>query len=132
MVRVLNMFFVFKPETAYEMRIGDWSSDVCSSDLVAVYGGKLPQTVTDDTPQRPTTSYGNQKLTGELLINDYSSKGFFDGRAIRLPRSAERRVGKARVCTCQYRRSPYHYTNNISIAIYLLIYYTITSNNNTI
>src|SRR3546814_8332742 len=89
MVRVLNMFFVFKPETAYEMRIGDWSSDVCSSDLVAVYGGKLPQTVTDDTPQRPTTSYGNQKLTGELMINDYSRKGFVDGRAIRLPRSEE-------------------------------------------
>ncbi|MFC3676848.1 D-erythronate dehydrogenase [Ferrovibrio xuzhouensis] len=52
---------------------------------VAVYGGKLPQTVTDDTPQRPTTSYGNQKLTGELMINDYSRKGFVDGRAIRLP-----------------------------------------------
>jgi len=52
---------------------------------VAVYGGKLPQTVTDDTPQRPTTSYGTQKLSGELLINDYSRKGMVDGRAIRLP-----------------------------------------------
>lgn len=52
---------------------------------VAVYGGKLPSTVTDDTPQRPTTSYGVQKLSGELLINDYSRKGFVDGRSIRLP-----------------------------------------------
>lgn len=52
---------------------------------VAVYGGELPQAVTDDTPQRPTTSYGVQKLSGELLINDYSRKGFLDGRAIRLP-----------------------------------------------
>lgn len=52
---------------------------------VAVYGGKLPSAVTDDTPQRPTTSYGVQKLSGELLINDYSRKGLVDGRAIRLP-----------------------------------------------
>lgn len=52
---------------------------------VAVYGGKLPKAVTDDTPQRPTTSYGVQKLSGELLINDYSRKGYIDGRAIRLP-----------------------------------------------
>lgn len=52
---------------------------------VAVYGGKLPKTVTDDTPQRPTTSYGVQKLSGELLINDYSRKGYVDGRSIRLP-----------------------------------------------
>lgn len=52
---------------------------------IAVYGGKLPATVTDDTPQRPTTSYGAQKLSGELMINDYTRKGFIDGRAVRLP-----------------------------------------------
>lgn len=53
---------------------------------VAVYGGDdLPKTVTDQTAQRPTTSYGVQKLSGELLINDYSRKGFVDGRSIRLP-----------------------------------------------
>lgn len=53
---------------------------------VAVYGGDaLPKTVTDETAQRPTTSYGVQKLSGELLINDYSRKGFVDGRSIRLP-----------------------------------------------
>lgn len=52
---------------------------------IAVYGGQLPATVTDDTPQRPTTSYGTQKVAGELLINDYSRKGYVDGRALRLP-----------------------------------------------
>jgi nucleoside-diphosphate-sugar epimerase len=52
---------------------------------VAVYGGQLPPAVGDDTPQRPTTSYGVQKLSGELLVNDYSRKGFVDGRSIRLP-----------------------------------------------
>src|SRR3546814_16138534 len=34
-------FFFFKQKTAYEMRISDWSSDVCSSDLVDYYRGKL-------------------------------------------------------------------------------------------
>src|SRR3546814_2835497 len=35
----LSVFFFFKQKTAYEMRISDWSSDVCSSDLVAVDAG---------------------------------------------------------------------------------------------
>ncbi|MBM3518123.1 MAG: NAD-dependent epimerase/dehydratase family protein [Alphaproteobacteria bacterium] len=52
---------------------------------VAVYGGKLPAVVTDDTAPVPQTSYGVQKLCGEHLINDYSRKGFLDGRSMRLP-----------------------------------------------
>jgi nucleoside-diphosphate-sugar epimerase len=52
---------------------------------LAVYGGELPQAVGDDTPLTPQTSYGAQKAIGELLVNDYSRKGFIDGRALRLP-----------------------------------------------
>jgi nucleoside-diphosphate-sugar epimerase len=52
---------------------------------LAVYGGRLPSDVGDDTPLRPQTSYGTQKAIGELLVNDYSRKGFLDGRALRLP-----------------------------------------------
>jgi len=52
---------------------------------LAVYGGELPPEVGDDTPLTPQTSYGTQKAIGELLVNDYSRKGFIDGRAIRLP-----------------------------------------------
>ncbi len=52
---------------------------------VAVYGGKLPETVLDETPPHPMLSYGVQKLMGEWLVHDYHRKGFFDGRAIRLP-----------------------------------------------
>src|SRR3546814_3066950 len=36
------LFFFFKQKTAYDMRISDWSSDVCSSDLVAIGGAALP------------------------------------------------------------------------------------------
>ena len=52
---------------------------------LAVYGGALPPAVGDDTPLTPQSSYGVQKAIGELLVNDYSRKGFIDGRALRLP-----------------------------------------------
>ena len=52
---------------------------------IAVFGGDMPPTLTDTTPLTPQTSYGAQKAMGELLLNDYSRKGFVDGRALRLP-----------------------------------------------
>src|SRR5271166_3634151 len=52
---------------------------------LAVYGGALPPQVGDDTPLTPQSSYGTQKAIGELLVNDYTRKGFVDGRALRLP-----------------------------------------------
>src|SRR5580704_6087881 len=52
---------------------------------LAVYGGTLPPAVGDDTALTPQSSYGAQKAIGELLVNDYSRKGFVDGRALRLP-----------------------------------------------
>jgi nucleoside-diphosphate-sugar epimerase len=52
---------------------------------VAVFGGELPAVVTDQTTPAPQSSYGVQKLIGELLVGDYSRKGFIDGRAVRLP-----------------------------------------------
>jgi D-erythronate 2-dehydrogenase len=52
---------------------------------VAVYGGRLPDPVTDDTPPAPRISYGAQKLIGEILIDDYTRRGYVDGRALRLP-----------------------------------------------
>ena len=53
---------------------------------IAVYGGaRLPSPVTEATRQVPQTTYGMTKAVGELLVNDYSRKGFIDGRAARLP-----------------------------------------------
>lgn len=52
---------------------------------LAVYGGDMPPAVGDDTPLTPQTSYGAQKAICELLVNDYSRKGYVDGRALRLP-----------------------------------------------
>jgi nucleoside-diphosphate-sugar epimerase len=52
---------------------------------VAVFGAPLPAGIPDDFHTTPLTSYGTQKAIGELLLNDYSRRGFFDGLSIRLP-----------------------------------------------
>jgi nucleoside-diphosphate-sugar epimerase len=53
---------------------------------IAVFGGKaMPKHVGDATKQVPQTTYGMTKAIGELLVNDYTRKGFIDGRSARLP-----------------------------------------------
>ncbi|KAJ7086465.1 hypothetical protein B0H15DRAFT_844840 [Mycena belliarum] len=52
---------------------------------LAVYGGPLPHTVTPDTIATPEGAYGMGKLTSELFINEYTRRGFIDGRIMRLP-----------------------------------------------
>lgn len=63
---------------------------VLFSSSVAVYGGLLPALVQDDDALNPQSSYGVQKAIGELLLFDYSRKGFVDGRVARLPTIAIR------------------------------------------
>lgn len=53
---------------------------------VGSYGGEdMPEVVGDLTKQTPRTTYGMTKVIGEMMINDYSRKGFLDGRSVRLP-----------------------------------------------
>jgi len=52
---------------------------------IAVYGGDTIDPIGDREFLNPQTSYGAQKAAAELLLNDYSRKGFFDGRGLRLP-----------------------------------------------
>jgi len=52
---------------------------------VAVFGGDLPEVVGDSTTPNPQSSYGVQKLIGELLVGDCTRRGYIDGRAVRLP-----------------------------------------------
>ena len=58
---------------------------VVFSSSIAVYGGEVPDPIVDHTFLNPQTSYGTQKAVGELLLNDFSRKGFIDGRGFRLP-----------------------------------------------
>jgi nucleoside-diphosphate-sugar epimerase len=58
---------------------------VVFSSSIAIYGGEAQDPLGDHSYPNPQTSYGMQKAAGEMLINDYSRKGFIDGRAFRLP-----------------------------------------------
>ncbi|KAF9267201.1 NAD(P)-binding protein [Marasmius fiardii PR-910] len=52
---------------------------------IAVYGGPLPEIVKPDTIATPEGAYGMGKLSCELLVNEFTRRGFVDGRIIRLP-----------------------------------------------
>lgn len=52
---------------------------------VAVFGGQLPENVDDDQVWAPQSSYGTQKAMNDLLLADYSRRGFVDGRSLRMP-----------------------------------------------
>lgn len=52
---------------------------------IAVFGASLPPLVDDDTPLKPQMTYGAQKLIGEILVSDFSRRGWVDGRSLRLP-----------------------------------------------
>ncbi|VVO35945.1 D-erythronate dehydrogenase [Pseudomonas fluorescens] len=52
---------------------------------VAVFGGQLPEHVRDDHVWAPQSSYGTQKAMNDLLLADYSRRGFVDGRSLRMP-----------------------------------------------
>src|SRR3546814_19658768 len=89
---VVLVFVFFKQKTAYEMRISDWSSDVCSSDLPSA---------------GPSASPMSRRIRRSRAAASRSR-----GRAAAaspLRRSEERRVGKECVSTCRSRWSPYHY-----------------------
>src|SRR3546814_4466393 len=86
------IFFFFKQKTAYEMRISDWSSDVCSSDLLL-------------TLRRPRLEGVDVHTVRSLHPDDLMIR---ERMPITIWRSEERRVGKGCVSTCRSRWSPYH------------------------
>src|SRR3546814_6907561 len=103
------VIFFFKQKTAYEMRISDWSSDVCSSDLICrgfqeinvALGGALRRDVASNDAMLLHHSPEDSDLA--RMFDHYHDVDLApDGR------SEERRVGKECVSTCRSRWSPYH------------------------
>src|SRR3546814_4664147 len=109
----VSVFFFCKHRTAYEMRISDWSSDVCSSDLSGVIC-LLPSLVKDLFALR----FG--KNLKRMWLDLHNVLGIFSLPfhivmaltavvfAFHDQRSEERRVGTEWVSTCRSRWSPYH------------------------
>jgi len=67
------------------VRAAEYRPRVVFSSSIAVFGPPLPDTIGDDHAATPATSYGTQKAIAELLLADYSRRGFLDGVGIRLP-----------------------------------------------
>src|SRR3546814_2577177 len=110
-------FFFFKQKTAYEMRISDWSSDVCSSDLTkrTRYPPKKATTGTLDRLDKPRPplykarrSWAQVAQLVEHATENRSVGGSTPSLGTISPRSEERRVGQECVRTCRSRWSPYH------------------------
>src|SRR3546814_10898606 len=92
--RFIVLFFFFKQKTAYEVRISDWSSDVCSSDLQLHRGDFIDGAHNVVLIGGPGT--GKTHIATALGVQAVEH------------RSEERRVGKECVSTCRSRWSPYH------------------------
>jgi D-erythronate 2-dehydrogenase len=67
------------------VRRADYRPRVVFASSIAVFGTPFPETIPEDFAPAPLTSYGTQKAIGELLLADFSRRGFFDGIGIRLP-----------------------------------------------
>src|SRR3546814_10673124 len=94
---VFYFFCFFKQKTAYDMRISDWSSDVCSSDRY---------TLTIE----PNTGFAGAVTRGVLhpMPADDQAALYDLTQEVMEQRSEERRVGKECVSTCRSRWPPYH------------------------
>src|SRR3546814_2868768 len=115
-MRVESVVYVvfFKQKTAYEMRISDWSSDVCSSDLDKDPAVRLASIAAAGDAGVPFTSgiligIGEtraERIESLLALRDLSDRyGHIQEIIVR---SDERRVGSECVSTCRSRWSPYH------------------------
>jgi nucleoside-diphosphate-sugar epimerase len=68
------------------IRLADgYHPKVVFASSIAVFGAPFPEAIPDDFIHAPLTSYGTQKAMSELLLADYSRRGFLDGVGIRLP-----------------------------------------------
>src|SRR3546814_8185563 len=105
----------FKQKTAYEMRISDWSSDVCSSDLAPAGAQTVVVPVLTTSSTIFNTSVIPQSVSVVCQVIDAPSVLFnptviqiVQSLVLSTSRSEERRVGKECVSTCRSRWSPYH------------------------
>jgi D-erythronate 2-dehydrogenase len=67
------------------IRKANYKPRVVFTSSIAVFGAPFPEAIGDEFLNAPLTSYGTQKAIGELLLSDYSRRGFFDGIGLRLP-----------------------------------------------
>src|SRR3546814_17608509 len=131
-------FFFFKQKTAYEMRISDWSSDVCSSDLICkrrtfdiqILGVEPDRacsacrrtahqfSVQPAFDHRRAASHGHRPPICQTVR---TTRPHGEPACHLKQRSEERRAGKECVSTCRSRSTPYHLTTTLTSSNHLIM-----------
>src|SRR3546814_20347082 len=123
----LCYFFFFKQKTAYDMRISDWSSDVCSSDLPSLPATESPRTTPHAlrarhrgrppaSPRHACPSHrSSSSWPAHCPARSHCPHAATGPPRVRSNRSEERRVGKECASTCKSRWTQEHYKKNINI-----------------
>src|SRR3546814_18696527 len=108
------MLFFFKQKTAYDMRISDWSSDSCSSDLPSLVSASLSRVCEEASTNRFSkrlsliSAWRSEDSPWVTLTKSYTTRR---SQPMTRSRSEERRVGQEGVSTCRSRWKRYHSNN---------------------
>ncbi|MDW3224107.1 MAG: D-erythronate dehydrogenase [Paracoccaceae bacterium] len=101
-VNMMSMWHLLEAfRNAYEASGGTYLPKVVFTSSIAVFGGPFPDKIDDEFLSAPQTSYGAQKAISELMLSDFSRKGFVDGLSLRFPTICVR-PGKANLAASSF------------------------------
>lgn len=101
-VNMMSMWHLLEAfRSAYDASNGTYVPKVVFTSSIAVFGGPFPDKIGDEFLSAPQTSYGAQKAISELMLSDFSRKGFVDGLSLRFPTICVR-PGKANLAASSF------------------------------
>ncbi|WP_298968380.1 D-erythronate dehydrogenase [uncultured Roseobacter sp.] len=101
-VNMMSMWHLLEAfRNAYDASGGAYVPRLVFTSSIAVFGGPFPEKIDDEFLSAPQTSYGAQKAISELMLSDFSRKGFLDGVSLRLPTICVR-PGKANLAASSF------------------------------
>ncbi|WP_187428263.1 D-erythronate dehydrogenase [Roseobacter fucihabitans] len=101
-INMMSMWHLLEAfRNAHDTSGGSYVPKVVFTSSIAVFGGPFPDKIDDEFLSAPQTSYGAQKAISELMLSDFSRKGFVDGLSLRLPTICVR-PGKANLAASSF------------------------------
>ncbi len=101
-INMMSMWHLLQALRAeHEASMGEYVPRIIFTSSIAVFGGPYPDKIGDEFLSAPQTSYGAQKSICEVLVSDFSRKGFLDGMSLRLPTVCVR-PGKANLAASSF------------------------------
>lgn len=101
-INMMSMWHLLEAfRNAYDKSDGTYVPRIVFTSSIAVFGGPFPEKIDDEFLSAPQTSYGAQKAISELMLSDFSRKGYVDGVSLRLPTICVR-PGKANLAASSF------------------------------